>query len=283
MISVIIPLYNKQSVIARTVESVINQTYTDWELLIIDDGSTDDSAEIVQKYCDDNKIKYIWKPNGGVSSARNLGIKMAHGEWVCYLDADDYFLPEALAILSELGKKYTKTNIVGANYYFEHNGIRRISSWCKKESVVKNVLRSCVFMAIDIRAGAMMVKTELMRQNYFDERISKFEDAKSNFDLFRNNAIAFSPKPIMIYSLDNLGLSQVRGKLSKDFISYLDFHNKPFWEKIWLGWLLRLGIYLYPQDKVCLKKQYSSYILWMYLSRGLFLLGKLVNQLMRKV
>lgn len=99
MISVIIPIYNKQRFIGRCIESVLSQTYTDWELLLIDDGSTDASAERIQSYLADQRIRYIYKENGGVSSARNRGIKEAKGEWIIYIDADDYFLPEALQIL----------------------------------------------------------------------------------------------------------------------------------------------------------------------------------------
>lgn len=106
MISIIIPLYNKQAVIARTIESILSQSYINWELIIVDDGSTDGSDEVVRLYLGDQRIRYIHKPNGGVSSARNRGIKEAKGEWICYIDADDYFLPEGLKTMVELAEKY---------------------------------------------------------------------------------------------------------------------------------------------------------------------------------
>ena len=106
MLSIIIPLYNKQAVIARTIESILSQSYINWELIIVDDGSTDGSDEVVRLYLGDQRIRYIRKPNGGVSSARNRGIKEAKGEWICYIDADDYFLPEGLKTMVELAEKY---------------------------------------------------------------------------------------------------------------------------------------------------------------------------------
>ena len=97
MISIIIPAYNAGDYLANTIESVFNQTYPDFELLLIDDGSTDHTHEIVQAFqSKDNRIKYYYKPNGGVSSARNLGIKKARGEYFTFLDSDDTYEPAFL-------------------------------------------------------------------------------------------------------------------------------------------------------------------------------------------
>lgn len=94
MISIIVPIYKAESFLSRCVESVLAQTYTDWELLLIDDGSPDRSGVICEEYASkDSRIKVFHKPNGGVSSARNLGLDNARGEWVSFLDADDYLLP----------------------------------------------------------------------------------------------------------------------------------------------------------------------------------------------
>lgn len=97
MISVIIPAYNSADFIGRTIDSVLKQTYTDFELLVIDDGSTDSTGSIVASYIEkDARIKYFYKKNGGVSSARNFGLIKAIGEFVSFLDSDDlwscYFL-----------------------------------------------------------------------------------------------------------------------------------------------------------------------------------------------
>lgn len=88
MISIIIPLYNKEHYILDTINSVFCQTNKDWECVIVDDGSTDRGPELV-KNIHDSRIKYLKKKNGGVSSARNFGVSKAMGEWILYLDADD--------------------------------------------------------------------------------------------------------------------------------------------------------------------------------------------------
>lgn len=115
MISIIIPLYNKATSIKRTIHSVLSQSYTDFELIIINDGSTDNSAEIVNKQFYDKRIRYIYQDNAGVSSARNRGIKEAIGEWILFLDADDILYPNALKIL--ISKSVFNTNIISGNFY----------------------------------------------------------------------------------------------------------------------------------------------------------------------
>lgn len=88
-VSGIVPAYNAEDYIGETIQSVMEQSYGNWELLLVDDGSTDRTKEVIQKYLDDPRIKYFYKKNGGQGSARNLGIKKAQGDYLAFLDADD--------------------------------------------------------------------------------------------------------------------------------------------------------------------------------------------------
>jgi glycosyltransferase involved in cell wall biosynthesis len=98
IVSVIIPAYNAEKYLSETLESVLNQTFSDFELLIIDDGSTDRTAEIVSDYSrQDKRLKLVSQQNQGVSIARNRGIQLAQGEYLAFLDADDRWLPNKLA------------------------------------------------------------------------------------------------------------------------------------------------------------------------------------------
>lgn len=91
MISIIIPIYNAEKYLHRCIDSILDQTNKEWELLLINDGSPDCSGSICDDYAlKDSRIKVFHKPNGGVSSARNLGLDNACGEWICFIDADDY-------------------------------------------------------------------------------------------------------------------------------------------------------------------------------------------------
>lgn len=97
MVSVIIPVYNAEKTVAEAIQSVLNQSYTDFELLLIDDGSKDASLDICKRYAtQDRRIKVSHKPNGGVSSARNMGLENARGEFIDFLDNDDCMYPEYL-------------------------------------------------------------------------------------------------------------------------------------------------------------------------------------------
>ena len=89
LVSIIIPTYNRETKISRAINSVVNQTYKNWELIIIDDGSKDDTKNVIKPYLKDKRIKYFYQKNSGVASARNLGIKKSTGEYLAFLDSDD--------------------------------------------------------------------------------------------------------------------------------------------------------------------------------------------------
>lgn len=108
-VSVIIPVYNSEKYLAEAIDSVLAQTYQDFELIIVDDGSTDHSREIAKSY---PKVKYIYQENRGVAAARNYGIKQAKGEFLAFLDADDLWLPEKLALQMEVFAKEPSLEIV---------------------------------------------------------------------------------------------------------------------------------------------------------------------------
>ena len=115
MISVVIPLYNKEKSISTTLESVIAQTYTDFEIVIVDDGSTDKSAEVVRSIKDE-RIVLISQKNQGVSAARNTGIMEAKGDYVAFLDGDDLWHPEYLETLHRLIIDFPEATIYGIGY-----------------------------------------------------------------------------------------------------------------------------------------------------------------------
>lgn len=96
LISIIIPCYNQNRYITESIDSVVAQSYTKWECIIVDDGSTDETAQKIEKYLTDNRIRYIYQDNRGVSAARNAGIENATGDYLLFLDGDDLLTPQAL-------------------------------------------------------------------------------------------------------------------------------------------------------------------------------------------
>ena len=115
--SVIIPLYNKAPYVAKAIGSVLSQSYKDYELIIVDDGSKDDSAEIASEAIDGRaNCRLIKQKNAGVSMARNNGVAVSQGQYLCFLDADDWWEPTFLEEMLELIEKFPDAGIYGTNY-----------------------------------------------------------------------------------------------------------------------------------------------------------------------
>ncbi len=125
MFSIIIPLYNKAPYIEKAVESVLQQTYADFELIIIDDGSTDGSLDKVARFAD-SRLTRISQQNAGVSVARNNGVKQARFEYVAFLDADDWWEPDFLDEAAQLIHTHNDADLFGTNYYYVKHGKPRV-------------------------------------------------------------------------------------------------------------------------------------------------------------
>ncbi len=127
MFSIITPLYNKESYIARAVASVLAQTYTDWEWIIVDDGSTDHSLAEAQRCCAANaigksRIHIHSQANAGVAAARNKAVEQATGEYLCFLDADDWWEPTFLEEMAQLIHNYPNAGLYATNYVYYKPG-----------------------------------------------------------------------------------------------------------------------------------------------------------------
>ena len=115
--SVIIPLYNKAPYVTKAVQSVLAQTFMDYELIIIDDGSKDDSFAIALKTIESHGNCHLYRQkNAGVSMARNNGVALSQGNYLCFLDADDWWEPTFLQEMDELIKEFPDAGIYGTNY-----------------------------------------------------------------------------------------------------------------------------------------------------------------------
>lgn len=138
MVSIIVPVYNVKQYISACIESVLRQTYSDWELLLVDDGSTDGSGKVCDEYADkDNRVHVFHKENGGVSSARNLGLDNAIGDFCIMLDSDDLIHPSLLEMSLQIQNE-TQTDAVIYGYEkvdeeFSIENVSRINGICQVE------------------------------------------------------------------------------------------------------------------------------------------------------
>ena len=127
--SVIIPLYNKALYVRKALESVCAQTYRDYELIVINDGSTDNSAIVADEYLkatDSIDYKIINQPNAGVSAARNTGVAASTSDYIAFLDADDWWEPAYLERMAQLIEDYPDAGLYACNYYYHKNGVNII-------------------------------------------------------------------------------------------------------------------------------------------------------------
>ncbi len=171
--SIIIPTYNRAQLIGKAIDSVVKQTFSDWELVIVDDGSTDDTKDVIEKYkLQNNRIKYIYQPNAERSAARNNGIKNAQGEYICFLDSDDYFLPNRLEILfKELKKRSFQVAAFFTGVKIEKNG-----SLFPKEDLIHtdNIFEYLVLTAI--HSQQVCIHSNILKEVNYDTQLNIGED-----------------------------------------------------------------------------------------------------------
>ena len=172
--SVIIPLYNKEDTIERAVDSVLNQTFKKFELIVINDGSTDLSLNKIIDIKDD-RIRIVNKENQGVSSARNLGIKMSNTNWICFLDADDYWEND---FLEKFYKQIGNSNEIGfvfSSYFINEKPIRVVN--INKAIIVNHFFNQIRKFGVSPNSSSVAVKKCCFDKiGLFEEDITIGED-----------------------------------------------------------------------------------------------------------
>jgi len=138
LLSVIVPVYNVEAYLARCVDSILSQTYGNLEVILVDDGAKDSSGAICDAYLEkDPRVRVIHKENGGLSSARNAGIDMATGEYITFVDSDDWIEPDGYEHLMGLMKQYQVKLVCGGNYDVDGKTGKRTLALCpEKEEVI---------------------------------------------------------------------------------------------------------------------------------------------------
>jgi len=192
LVTIIIPTYNYGAYISAAIESALTQSYRHIEILVVDDGSVDDTAEIVKRYAD--RLSYLYKPNGGISSARNLGIREAAGEYIVFLDSDDTLSPGYVE--TSLNHLAMEAPYVGYVYsqvrYFEAStGASRYPPFgldaLRRENVIP---ASCV------------IRSSVAKSYEYDERLHVLEDWDYYLTLAENRIFgALIDEPIFNYRI----------------------------------------------------------------------------------
>ena len=207
IVSIIMPVYNSEKTVKRAIESIINQTYLNWELIIVNDGSTDKTLEICSEYIDNLKIKIIDKKNEGPSSARNLGINKASGKYIMFIDSDDIYESN---IIEKMLNHITSDRMVCCNYYkinFEKKQYKKIQqdivvSNDKLQYFVEETQKNTLF---NIIWNKIYLKDIIVENNIlFDEQIDFGEDLEFNIEYFKYVKSAYLIKePLYNYYIEN--------------------------------------------------------------------------------
>lgn len=208
--SVIIPLYNKEKFIKNTLESVLNQTFEDFDLLIVNDGSTDSSEAVVQSFSD-KRIHYFHKTNEGVSAARNFGIERANSQYIAFIDADDRWHPDFLEKMKLLIQSFpnykvfacalkieTPNRTFSAQYSFAHWG----------ESQVVNYFEASMKQTILSGSSVVFHREVFQNVGLFDKKIKSAEDTDMWIRIGLKYEIVFLNLPLSTYIFDRQSLSR---------------------------------------------------------------------------
>lgn len=204
LVSVIVPVYNVEKYLSRCIDSILGQTYTDLELILIDDGSLDSSAHICDEYAlKDKRVRVFHKYNGGVSSARNLGIVKAKGDWIMFVDADDWLDIHTIKYVSNY---FEKKDLIRFSYksVFSEDGLQVEDYALKEYDSQKSFLSDAIMQNTYVAIWGGAYKRELFSSIMFDCSLSIGEDWLAFVKLL-NRSLNFQiiRKPLYYYNRYN--------------------------------------------------------------------------------
>jgi glycosyltransferase involved in cell wall biosynthesis len=226
--TVVIPLYNKENYVKNTIESVLNQSFEDFEIIIVEDCSTDNSKKIVRGI-DSNKIKIIQHPvNKGLSASRNTGIKSASSDYIAFLDADDLWKPTYLEKIFDLIKKFPEAKLFASNYEEIYPNKQIFLPTTKLKSVENDLIVDdfytvCLSQNIYCPSSLCVKKTVFDEIGFYNENITFGEDIDFNIRANFSNKLAYSKDALVsyiMYSENQITNSSLKNKTITDFDSY---------------------------------------------------------------
>ena len=274
-ISIIIPVYNAEKYLCNCLDSVLKQSFADWEMLLVDDGSKDSSPAICDEYAaKDDRIRVFHKENGGVSSARNTGVKYMEGEWVYFMDADDTLVTETLAIFANNINTSNDLLIFGFNVFDEEGKVLHK----RKEEIHRTLKKTDALTAMYLPINKWYegyLWSKLFRASVIkDANLTFYEKIRFNEDrLFIVQYIIASKKdvlydniPVYNYIQRTSGaMESLKHGYNRDFVTDFDAYVKMY-ETIMsdsdaqqLKWLAREGIISSYKQNSNMMEQFHNY------------------------
>lgn len=207
-ITVVIPLYNKKDSITSTLKSVFEQTFLPEEIIVVNDGSTDDSEKLVEAL-KHPLVKILNQPNKGVSSARNIGIKEAAGDWIAFLDADDIWLPDFLEKMRLLFNTFPESKMFASSYFLQNQTGLRINiqlnrlTFTGKYGKLENYFEVASVSHPPICSSAVIIERNALNIiGGFPQNVKSGEDLITWAKLASNIQIAYTKEPLSVFLYD---------------------------------------------------------------------------------
>jgi len=255
-VSVVIPTYNAAQYIGETVESVLNQSYKEYEIVVVNDGSTDNTEQVLQKY--GNRIRYIKQTNGGEGAARNRGIREAHGEWVAFLDADDLWLPHKLKVQMEFAAQHPDVDLIyGDASSFDINGVLTKSMFKERRPYEGYVINNLLVENFVPVLSVIVRKKCLEKSGLFKEGMKHCTDYEMWLRCAKFFKFGYVNEVIVSYRIHEKGISQNIEEMHKAHLSILNTALKDM--KIPYATAARIrGFNYFKFGYVCFEKKHKD-------------------------
>lgn len=227
--SIIIPLYNKEKFIENTIQSVLNQTFHDFEIIIVNDGSTDKSEEKVLQFKDD-RIRYFSKKNEGVSQTRNFGLAEANADFVTFLDADDYWYPDFLETMHYYCTHFPEQKVFAAAIEIETSKKTFPATYSIKKTgdfEIVNYFRASTKESVILTSGTVFNKSIFKNTGVFDPNIKSGQDTDLWIRIGIVYPVLFIWKILVRYTHDENSLSKNSSLMNSkmDFSKFLELEK----------------------------------------------------------
>lgn len=224
-ISIIVPIYNQEKYLKRCIDSLVNQSKKEIEIILINDGSVDNSEKIIEEYSDE-RIRYFKNKNQGIGKTRNFGIKQARGKYIMFVDSDDYITLDCCSLFFDFAEK-TNSDIVVSDFYKDKDGILeliKVDNFDSSSLIENNEL----LIKINLGPCNKIYKKSLIEDNNitFDEK-HKYEDVPFVIDCIDNaNKISKLNEPLSFYVIHNNSETTVRDKRVFDILDIVEYIRK---------------------------------------------------------
>lgn len=219
-VSIIVPIFNTEQYLSRCLDSIESQTFNDWECILINDGSTDKSENICNEYANkDSRFKVINQKNSGVSAARNAGLDVAKGEWIGFVDSDDWIEPNMYEFLYQNAKDNNADVVICG---FVKQSKKRVTKMCDRQTAQELLFNRNGFGGFSV---LRLTANKIIKSTRFDTSMTYLEDLKFFYEVFHNcNKVFWNNEPLYNYYQRNDSVTNKFGLTNdaKKAIEYLD-------------------------------------------------------------